>query len=193
MRRWLFAALTVLSACSSRPAPPLQAIACDIVPPDDADVEHVAACATRFDDGRVVVNRDAIARVKFGENGVGSVRIDNQWVLVVRSGRTAPTVAFDNGPDPFADGLARTFRNGKIGYVNAELTEVIRAEWDFAFPFEGGVAKVCQGCASEPVSPDGEHRRIVGGQWGYIDRTGKVVVPVAYSAETLPKPAAVKK
>jgi hypothetical protein len=99
-----------------------------------------------------------------------------------RQGKTVPALPFDNGPDYFVEGLARTLINGKVGFVNENLDEVIPPVWDFAFPFQNGVAVVCTGC----ISSGGEHTVRKGGKWGYIDRTGKIIVPVIYDEATLP-------
>jgi hypothetical protein len=47
---------------------------------------------------------------------------------------------FDNGTDYVVEGLARTVRAGKIGFVNTWLEQVVAPVRDFAFPFEEGVA-----------------------------------------------------
>lgn len=93
-------------------------------------------------------------------------------------------LTFDNGPDDFAEGLARTTRSGKIGFIDRQLSEVIAPSWDFAFPFEDGVAVVCQGCRPHPVG-DGEHSEVRGGSWGTIDRSGAIVVPVELERDAL--------
>ena len=68
-------------------------------------------------------------------------------------------------------------------FVDKELAEVIPPSWDFAFPFESGLAVVCNGCTPRPV---GEHSEMVGGKWGYIDSQGEVVVPIIHSRDELP-------
>jgi hypothetical protein len=108
-------------------------------------------------------------------------------MFALDSGRTAPALPFDNGPDRFVEGLARSIRDGKVGFVDESLDLVVPREWDFAFPFEGGVARVCTGCTARRHS-GGEHSEVVGGRWGYIDREGNVVVSVDYGLDTLPAP-----
>ena len=61
--------------------------------------------------------------------------------------------------------------------------------WDFAWPFSGGYSLVCQGCT---VRQAGEYGVVVGGKWGAIDKTGRVVVPVAYDGKAVPLPKAGK-
>ncbi|WP_367116366.1 WG repeat-containing protein [Bradyrhizobium sp.] len=84
----------------------------------------------------------------------------------------APVEPFDNSPDAFRDGLARSRVGQKIGYIDRGLTQVIPARYDGAYPFEGGHAVVCLRCS--PVS-DGEHSWYEGGEWGCIDRRGREV------------------
>jgi hypothetical protein len=82
---------------------------------------------------------------------------------------------FDNGPDYAQDGLFRIVRNNKIGYANATTGAVVIApEFDGAYPFENGIAKVNKGCTSVT---NGEHSAWLGGEWFYIDRKGEVIAP----------------
>ncbi len=76
--------------------------------------------------------------------------------------------------------------NQSLGFVNRDLDEVIPPTWDFAFPFVGGFAVVCEGCRSRPV--DDEHSEMHGGVWGYINRSGEIVVPIEYERDSLPEP-----
>lgn len=85
------------------------------------------------------------------------------------SGRTAPAFLFDNGADYFVEGLARTSKSGKVGFVDASLNEVVPPVWDFARPFKGGRSLVCQGCTVRPV---GEHQVLRDGKWGAMTRQG---------------------
>ena len=85
-----------------------------------------------------------------------------------------PVETMDNGPDYFKDGLARSPVGGKIGYIDRKLNLVIPATYDGAYPFKDGVAVVCTACQ---IVSDGEHDWYEGGQWGRIDRKGRVVTP----------------
>ena len=97
---------------------------------------------------------------------------------------TAPALPFDNGPDYFVEGLARTIRDGKVGFVDDRLELVVPRRWDFAFPFEKGLARVCSGCSIERDEAD-SHGSLSGGAWGMIDRAGRIVVPVEHELESL--------
>lgn len=183
-----------LSACTEAPSsePPVASsrptttraeaagwpLACTHFPPGD----EIAECARRGTDGRVTV-RPEVAAAESPEGGLAVVLIDGEPYYVNTSGVAARTLWYDNGPDPFASGVARTVRDGKIGFVDENLVEVIPATWDFAFPFEGGFARVCTGCTTKA---DGEHGVVSGGTWGFIDRQGEVVVPVIHERDDLP-------
>ncbi|CAN5652531.1 hypothetical protein BH10BDE1_BH10BDE1_26420 [soil metagenome] len=81
---------------------------------------------------------------------------------------------FDNGPDLFEDGLARSIaKNGKVGFIDETLVTMIREEYDFAMPFQKGLAVACNGCKSEPMK--GEHSIVSGGDWLVLNRLGKVL------------------
>ncbi len=142
-----------------------------------------AAECEQAGDGRIVVKPGSIARAAFGSEGLSAILVDGRtFYFVNRHGKTEPALAFDNGPDYVSEGLARTVKNGKVGFVNTRLDVVIAPVWDFAFPFERGSARVCTGC----VPTGGEHKTTMGGKWGYIDQRGTVVVPVVYDAAALP-------
>jgi hypothetical protein len=99
------------------------------------------------------------------------------------AGVSAPVLPFDNGADYFVEGLARTVRNGKIGFIDESLNVVISPAWDFAFPFEKGTAVVCEDCTFRRVA--NEHEEVVGGRWGVIDTRGQVVISITHSREDL--------
>jgi len=171
-------------------------LACSFLPFGDGDT--VAGCAHQLPDGAIELRPEALAGrgEEDGETdggGVYTVMVDGALLFAVASGRTAPALPFDNGADYFVEGLARTLRDGKIGFVNDRLEVVVPPTWDFAFPFDGGVARVCEGCTLAPVGAGDEHSEVVGGRWGLIDRQGRVVVPVVHqrddpAAQAVPEP-----
>lgn len=82
----------------------------------------------------------------FGPEGLGSIVVNGRGLyFVTRQGKTAPAFPFDNGPDYFVEGLARTVKDGKVGFVDNRLDSVVAPVWDFAAPFDHGVAAVCTG------------------------------------------------
>jgi hypothetical protein len=180
----LTATVIIVLAVACSPAQRVWPLACDLVPMDRDDY-HIAACAVRARNGTMTVREGAVPKDSFGPEGVAAVQIEGRLYFVSRTGRTAPALYFDNGADYFVEGLARTVRGGKVGFVNSDLSEVVPAQWDFAYPFDRGFAEVCLGCVSKR---EGEHSVLVGGTWGYIDKTGRVVVPVVHDQHAVPNP-----
>jgi len=82
------------------------------------------------------------------------------------------TVRYDNGPDYFSEGLVRTVKDHKYGFMDKNLNIVIERKFDFVFPFENGKAKVCMGCKK---LTDGEHSWYEGGVFYYINQLGEKV------------------
>jgi WG containing repeat len=77
---------------------------------------------------------------------------------------------YDNGPDYPAEGLIRVVKNGKIGYADATtFALVIPPQYDCAFPFENGKAKVSNNCKT---IKDGEHSVWESDAWQYVDKKG---------------------
>ena len=80
-------------------------------------------------------------------------------------------VMFDNGPEPFNDGLTRVLRNGKMGYANKYGQVVIPCIYDYAKWFDGGQAEVTFH-ATEYLD-GGEHERVESDEWFTIDKRGQ--------------------
>ncbi len=80
---------------------------------------------------------------------------------------------YDNGPDYLREGLFRVMRNGKIGYANNQGEVVIPCQFDCAWPFEGGKAKVSMNCQK---IKDYEHSRWESDDWYFIDKSGNRTV-----------------
>ncbi len=132
----------------------------------------------RTPEGETVVPPRYITALEFSEQGIAAAADQNGWKYIDTNGNEMLTpYLYDNGPDYFREGLARFVENGKIGFMDKSGNKTVKARFDFALPFSGGYAAVCNGCA--PV-PDGEHTRITGGRWGYIDKEGKMVIPPVY-------------
>jgi len=149
--------------------------------PTYVDAEN---CAVRSG-GAVQLAPEHLKRLNYQSNGLAWIILERRFYYVRTDGRTLEVITFDNGPDEFREGLVRTLVGGKIAYFDVALRQVIPPEYDWGFPFEDGVATVCNGCKLAP--PDGdEHRPIVGGLWGCIDTTGTAIVPVAHTDDRKP-------
>ncbi len=100
------------------------------------------------------------------------VEIDNKWVLVDQQKKIQYEVfLYDNGPDYPSEGLIRVVKNGKIGYADATTYAiVIPPQYDCAFPFENGKAKVSTNCKTVK---DGEYSVWESDAWQFVDKKGK--------------------
>jgi hypothetical protein len=82
-------------------------------------------------------------------------------------------VMFDNGPEPFIEGLTRVLRNGRMGYSNKFGHVVIPCIYDYATQFDGGIAEVTFD-ATEYLDGE-EHTTVESDEWFTIDKHGKKV------------------
>lgn len=138
-------------------------------------------CAGLHGSGAPTVAADHLAAVAYDE-GLATLLIDGRWFYVDASGTMLEVLAYDNGADSWSSGLVRSPQEGKIQFFDRSLKPAFGMVFDWAWPFEGDHALVCQGCRLEP--PDGdEHRAVVGGAWGVIDRDGRPVVPIEHSRD----------
>ena len=117
----------------------------------------------------------------FSPEGVAFVANAKGWSCINRKGEVllAPYL-FDNGPDGTSEGLFRFVEGKKVGFADASCRVSIPAAYDFAEPFQEGLAAVCNGCRTVPSGV--EHTTVEGGLWGYIDKKGTVVIPLQFEA-----------
>ena len=100
--------------------------------------------------------------------GHSLVQNSEGWLYLDRDGRPVlRPYLFDNGPDYFEDGLARFVENGKMGFHDEALKIVIPAQYDFAYPFENGVAKAGTNCRTEM---HGEHSSVYCEKWEFVNK-----------------------
>ncbi len=145
---------------------------CAYAPRAGGELSIFHRCAGKDAAGRIHFSRRRLRSMAYDGRGLASVFVGG-WRYVARDGRSAPVMTWDNGPDPFASGLARSPDGGKVGYIDPRLRIVIAARFDGAYPFENGRAVVCIGCR---IVSEGEHSSYVEGRWGCIDRRGRLVV-----------------
>lgn len=141
-------------------------------------------CGTLNNDQSITISKPHQQQIWYNEDKLAEIRIHDGIYYLHANGKIAKSIYFDNGADPFKEGLARTIRNHKIGFINKNLDIVIAPAYDFAFPFENGRSQVCNGCTKQK---DGEHTAVVGGQWGYIDKTGKVIIAIKHNQSEINK------
>ncbi|GKS09577.1 hypothetical protein YDYSY3_05770 [Paenibacillus chitinolyticus] len=141
--------------------------------------------ASVFSEGRAMVkikdkwgvidqNGIEIEKPKFEEafpysRGLAAVKHEGMWGYIDLSGREVIQAHYDEAR-PFQEGdLAPVQVDGKWGYVNKEDTMIIRPQFmDVYTVFSEGLALVS-------IENEDEYEML-----GYIDQTGKVVVPYSY-------------
>ncbi len=80
---------------------------------------------------------------------------------------------YDNGPDYPSDGLIRILEKGKIGYADLEGNIVIPPMFECAYPFQNGVARICE---EGTLVREDEHDAWKEARWGAIDKEGNIIV-----------------
>lgn len=130
--------------------------------------------------GNVIIKPQYEHVMEFTKSGVAFVVSKNKWICIDAKNKfLLESFLYDNGPDYISESLARYVEEGKMGFHNERCQKVIEALYDFAYPFENGYALVCNGCE---LQPEGEHKRIVGGKYGILNKKGKIVLPIEYEA-----------
>jgi len=114
-------------------------------------------CGKLIDDDRFQIYRNHLDRLLFSSNGLASVFVGKKVFYVSKSGTSARVHYVDNGADCFVEGLTRTMSEGKYGFMDEKLNIVIKPVYDFVFPFEKGLAVVCNGCVENCNKYSGLH------------------------------------
>lgn len=111
---------------------------------------------------------------------LAAVLTDEGWMFIDVKGKTQDIrpFIFDNGPDYYEDGLCRFVKDGKVGFLDYK-SEIVIAPLDFDFvnAFSDDRAVVCMGCKRDETD---EHGGWKGGTWGFIDKKGKIAIPLQY-------------
>ena len=125
--------------------------------------------------GRVVIDPQFEIAEEFSAEGIAAVVDDKGWAYIDKTGNVlVRPFLYDNGPDPFAEGLARCIgSDGKIGFFDEKGQIAIPAQFQAAFPFQEGFAAVCIGCREERI---GDARVTRDGKWGYVNHQGQIVI-----------------
>lgn len=132
--------------------------------------------------GTVVIPPKYSIAYGFSPEGVAFVAGDGGWACINTDGQKLLTPFIsDNGPDELREGLFRYVQDQKIGFADASCQVAIPATYDSAYWFQEGLAVVCNACKELPIH-GGEHFDVQGGTWGYIDKTGALVIPLQFTA-----------
>lgn len=138
-------------------------------------------CAILDESGVPKVAPEHLAAATF-DDGLATFFIDRRWFYARSDGTLLEVLAYDNGADMWSSGLVRGPDQGKIMFFDRSLAPAMETAFDWAWPFEGDYALVCQGCAIEPADGD-EHRALNGGVWGAIDLHGEPVVAIEHDRQ----------
>jgi WG containing repeat len=144
----------------------------------DFERGEVSDCVRQTSAGHLYISPTILSQLTFDSHGLATVhsQVEN-WMYVNRRGDVVisgvPT--FDNGADTFHDGLVRFVRDGKYGFANYKGKIVVAAVYEGAMNFDGGRAKVCDGCTLKCSEPGCEHLSFVGGKWLEISTKGVVL------------------
>ncbi|MDF7776541.1 hypothetical protein P1X14_14895 [Sphingomonas sp. AOB5] len=133
---------------------------CTFAAPGTKEMQTLPRCVSLDHGGRLRFTPAQFARLPFEADGLARLHV-KQWYVVSREGLSAPIATFDNGPEAFSEGVARSPRGSQIGYVDITLRNRFGLS-DGAMPFKGGVGAVCDGCVRRS---DGEHSWYEGGKW----------------------------
>lgn len=139
---------------------------------------NLSTQAKNKSDSEVIIDKNVAATASYNEDNLSKLYSEYGLFYFTKSSKIRKVINYDNGPDYFQEGLARTSKEGKIGFFDKKLNIVIPPSFDFAFPFKNGYALVCNGCRKEA---DGEYEKLVDGFWGGINRSGDVVVPIKHT------------
>jgi hypothetical protein len=132
--------------------------------------------------GTVVIPPKYSIASAFSPEGVAFVAGDGGWACINTDGQKLLTpFIFDNGPDELREGLFRYVQDEKMGFADSSCQVAVQAIYDFVLPFQEGLAVVCNACKKVPV-PNGEHFDVQSGTWGYIDKTGALLIPLRFTA-----------
>jgi hypothetical protein len=185
MRTSVLAILALTALLSQRLTGPASAadrpiatrLDCAYWPRHGKEITTFEDCARVDAAGALHLTPKHLRALRYDRHGLASLWLGASFYYAAHDGRLAPVMTMDNWADDFFDGLARSPRDGKVGYVDRRLRLAIPASYDGAYPFDHGRAVVCRGCVSER---NGEYHNYAGGSWGCIDTHGREVVPLTH-------------
>jgi hypothetical protein len=142
-------------------------------------------CGVIESNGQISVQKKHIDNIYFGGRyELACINIHRKgWYYANEEGKIISAMEQDNGCDYFQDGVARTLIKGKVAFFNEQLEVVIATEFETATPFVNGYSAVCNGGYTEKL---GIHTFKRGGDCGYINKKGELVLPLKYTLENLP-------
>jgi len=180
----LLCVILSLPSCQKSPKQPHSisgAYSSNASDPDKSEFQERGNCAYEVG-GVVSVFPSTLVELDFTKELPSIHTKEYGWLFVRKDGSTIPTMAIDNGPDNFSECLARYLDDKKTGFIDASGRIVIKAQFGFAYPFEGGFSRVCNDGIKEM---SGEYELIKSSHWGCINKNGQLVLPMKYSMEEI--------
>lgn len=101
------------------------------------------------------------------------------WGFTDKAGQEIIPCEYDE-VHSFSEGLAAVKKDGKWGYIDANGSEVVPFQYDQVQNFSEGFAAVGQGGNWDFLEIESLDEYGQGGKWGYVDKTGREVVPCKY-------------
>jgi hypothetical protein len=131
------------------------------------------------ENGKIIIDTEYAMAPKLFDKKIIAVASDKWYFINQENEKILEPFVFDNLPDVFSNGLARFIENEKIGFFNENFEKVIKAEYDFARPFNefsNSSTKVCVEC-KKVYFDNKEHYIITDGKWFSIDKKGNHIEP----------------
>jgi hypothetical protein len=120
------------------------------------------------------INRKVKTHSDFSRCGIAKVHDDSGIVMIDTNGhKLYRPFIFDNAMDEYSQGIARFKLNDKFGFFDSCGRITIPAQYQFVERFNQNRAVFSNDCL---LKKNGEHTEIVGGKWGFIDKTGTIVI-----------------
>lgn len=143
--------------------------------------EDFSNCGQIDENGELHINRQLLPKlVRNSESGPACIHANLHVFYLDKTGKSVESYWYEMGCDEFRDGLARSPSLHGTRYFDRSLNIVISTPYQFGFSFNHGYAPVCNNLRTFRPFYD-EHRMYKGGECGFIDKRGTLVVPMKYS------------
>lgn len=115
-------------------------------------------------------------------DGLAPVKLNGKWGYINKTGKVEIEIQYDSA-FAFSEGFAAVKKNGKYAFITKTGTLITGFIYDLADGFSNGLAAVNKGGKDESyfIGKIFCFSRL-GGSWGFIDKTGKEIIPLQYSS-----------
>lgn len=120
--------------------------------------------AAEFSGGLAAVGRKTGHMAPYPEYGPHCLKTEMNWWFIDTSGKIVIELGpSSHEPGPLSDGVARFWKGGRAGFVDARGKVIVSPRFENAGDFSEGVAGVS-----------------VRRRWGYVDKKGRFVLPAKF-------------